>query len=76
MSHWKTEYLSKIKGLRSTSIIPYSKKLKLAEKGYNPDHEYENQVTVIMAFSLNSRIPVAVDVDLSPLILDRYSVFQ
>ena len=45
-----------------TSIISYSKNLKLAEKGYNPDHEYENQVTVIMAFSVKSWVPVAVDV--------------
>jgi transposase len=45
-----------------TSIISYSKNLKLAEKGYNPDHEYENQITVIMAFSVKSWIPVAVDV--------------
>ena len=45
-----------------TSIISYSKNLKLAERGYNPDHEYENQVTVIMAFSVKSWVPVAVDV--------------
>uniref|UniRef100_UPI0023F53B54 transposase n=1 Tax=Ferroplasma acidiphilum TaxID=74969 RepID=UPI0023F53B54 len=45
-----------------TSIISYSRNLKLAEKGYNPKHEHENQVTVIMAFSVKSWIPVAVDV--------------
>ena len=45
-----------------TSIISYSKNLKLAEKGYNPNHEHENQVTVIMAFSVRSWVPVAVDV--------------
>ena len=45
-----------------TSIISYSRNLKLAEKGYNADHEHENQVTVIMAFSVKSWIPVAVDV--------------
>ncbi|MHB8560767.1 MAG: transposase [Thermoplasmataceae archaeon] len=45
-----------------TSIISYSKNLKLAEKGYNPSHEHENQVTVITAFSVKSWIPVAVDV--------------
>jgi transposase len=43
------------------SVISYLKNLKLAEKGYNPSHEYENQVTVIMAFSVMSWIPVAVD---------------
>ncbi|MCL5989263.1 MAG: transposase, partial [Candidatus Thermoplasmatota archaeon] len=45
-----------------TSIISYSKNLKLAEKGYNSDYEYENQVTVIMAFSVKSWVLVAVDV--------------
>jgi transposase len=45
-----------------TSVISYSKNLKLAEKGYNADHEYENQVKVIMAFSVKSWVPVAVDV--------------
>ena len=45
-----------------TSIISYSKNLKIAEKGHNPDHKYENQITVIMALSVNSWIPVAVDV--------------
>ena len=45
-----------------TSVISYSKNLKPAEKGYNADHEYENQVTVIMAFSVKSWVPVAVDV--------------
>jgi hypothetical protein len=55
-----------------TSIISYSKNLKLAEKGYNPDHEYENQVTVIMAFSSKTWVPVAVDVDLGPLPSDSF----
>ena len=45
-----------------TSIISYSRNLKLAEKGYNADHEHESQVTVIIAFSVKSWIPVAVDV--------------
>ncbi|MEM3455809.1 MAG: transposase [Candidatus Micrarchaeia archaeon] len=45
-----------------TSIISYTKNLKLAEKSYNTDHEHENQVTVIMAFSAKSWVPVAVDV--------------
>ena len=45
-----------------TSVISYSKNLKLAEKGYNADHEYENQVTVTMAFSAKSWVPVAVSV--------------
>ena len=45
-----------------TSIISYSRNLKLAEEGYNPDHVHENQVTVVIAFSVKSWIPVAVDV--------------
>jgi len=45
-----------------TSIVSYSRNLKLAEKGYNPDHEHENQLTVIMAFSIKSWVPVEVDV--------------
>lgn len=44
-----------------TSIISCSKNPRLAEKGFNPDHEYENQITVIMAFSMNSWVTVAVD---------------
>ncbi|MEM0133844.1 MAG: hypothetical protein QXU18_01245 [Thermoplasmatales archaeon] len=42
-----------------TSIISYSNNLKLAEKGHNADHEHENQVTVIMAFSVSSWIAVS-----------------
>jgi hypothetical protein len=44
------------------SIISSSKNLNLAEKGYNPDHEYENQVTLIMAFFVKSWITMAVEV--------------
>jgi hypothetical protein len=45
-----------------TTILTYSKNLKLAEKGYNPDHEFENQINVIMAFSTTTQLPVAADV--------------
>ena len=44
------------------SIVLYSRNPKLAEKVYNPDHEYDNQVTVIITFSVRSWVPVAVDV--------------
>ena len=45
-----------------TSVTSCSKNLKLAEKGYNADHEYENQVTVIMAFSIKSWVPMTVNI--------------
>jgi len=46
-----------------TAVLSYSKNLKLAEKGYNSNHEYENQINIIMAFSTTTHLPVAVDVE-------------
>lgn len=45
-----------------TSIFTYSKNIKLAEKGYNADHEYNDQIGVIMAFSSATKLPVGMDV--------------
>lgn len=45
-----------------TSVFTYSKNIKLAEKGYNPDHEYIDQIGVIMAFSSITKLPVGIDV--------------
>jgi hypothetical protein len=45
-----------------TSILSYSKYLRLAERGYNPDWEQVGQVKVAMAFSTATWLPVAVDV--------------
>jgi transposase len=45
-----------------TSILSYSKKLSLAERGYNPNWEQVGQVKVAMAFSTSTWLPVAVDV--------------
>jgi transposase len=45
-----------------TSVLSYSKKLSLAERGYNPDWEQVGQVKVAMAFSTSTWLPVAVDV--------------
>lgn len=45
-----------------TSVLSYSKKLKLAERGYNPEWEPTNQIQVAMAFSTNTWLPVAIDV--------------
>ncbi|MEM0133639.1 MAG: hypothetical protein QXU18_00200 [Thermoplasmatales archaeon] len=44
-----------------TSIISYSENLKLAEKDYNADHDHENRVTVIMAFSVSTWIHLYAD---------------
>ena len=41
-------------------IISYSKNLIPAEKGYNPDHEYKNQVTVILAFCVTYPVVLAI----------------
>ena len=45
-----------------TSVLSYSKKLSLAERGYNTDWEQVGQVKVAMAFSTSTWLPVAVDV--------------
>lgn len=63
-----------------TSIFTYSRMIKLAEKGYNSDHEYIDQIGVVMAFSTRDQIPVGVEVyhgsikDISTLkdFLNRY----
>lgn len=45
-----------------TSILSYSKKLKLAEKGYNPERDAANQIKIAMAFSTATWLPQAIDV--------------
>jgi|GEM_PF-796433 len=45
-----------------TSILSQSKRLLLAERGYNPDWEQRGQIKVALAFSTTSFLPVAVDV--------------
>ncbi len=45
-----------------TSVFTYSKNIKLAERGYNADHAYIDQIGVIMAFSSITKLPVGVDV--------------
>ena len=45
-----------------TTIFTYSQSMKLAEKGYNPDWEYIDQMGVMMAFSCRDSVPVGVDV--------------
>jgi hypothetical protein len=45
-----------------TTIFTYSQSVKLAEKGYNPDHQYVDQIGVTMAFSRKEGVPVGADV--------------
>jgi transposase len=45
-----------------TSILSYSKKLLLAERGYNPDWDNTNQIKIALAFSTNTWLPTAIDV--------------
>jgi transposase len=45
-----------------TSVLSYSKNLKLAEKGYNSERINQNQIKVAMAFSTSTWLPLAVDV--------------
>ena len=45
-----------------TTIFAYSGSIKLAEKGYNPDHRYIDQIGVVMAFSCKDALPVGADV--------------
>jgi transposase len=45
-----------------TTIFSYSQSLKFAEKGYNPNHEYLNQIGIIMAFDCKDHLPVGTDV--------------
>lgn len=45
-----------------TSVLSYSKKLSLAERGYNAEGDLTGQVKVAMAFSTSTWLPVAVDV--------------
>jgi transposase len=45
-----------------TTILTYSNHLKLAEKGYNHEHQYQNQIGVILAFDCQTHLPVGTDV--------------
>ena len=45
-----------------TAIITYSESIKLAEKGYNADHDKNEQIGVSMAFSSNTGLPIGCDV--------------
>jgi len=45
-----------------TSILSQSKRLLLAERGYNPDWEQSGQIKIALAFSSTTNLPVAIDV--------------
>ncbi|MFQ6077470.1 MAG: transposase [Candidatus Bathyarchaeia archaeon] len=45
-----------------TAIFTYSKNIRLAERGYNPDWEYLDQIGVVLAFSVEDSLPVGVEV--------------
>jgi len=45
-----------------TSILTYSQNIRLAEKGYNPDHEYLNQIGIALAFSTTDHLPVGMEI--------------
>lgn len=43
-------------------IFTYSENIKIAEKGWNTNHSYLNQIGIIMAFSVSDRSPVGIEV--------------
>lgn len=45
-----------------TTVFSRSQNIKRAEKGYNPDHLYIDQLGVILAFSTATDLPAGVDV--------------
>lgn len=45
-----------------TSIFTYSKSIRLAEKGYNSERLYLDQVGLVLAFSVEKTLPVGVEV--------------
>lgn len=45
-----------------TKIFTYSENIKIAEKGWNSKHSYLNQIGIIMAFSLDTQLPIGIEV--------------
>jgi transposase len=45
-----------------TSILTYSQNIRLAEKGYNPNHEYLKQIGIALAFSTTDHLPVGMEI--------------
>lgn len=49
---------SKFLAFDLSSIFSYSENLHYAEKGYNPDHVYLNQINFMLFFSIDKQLPV------------------
>lgn len=45
-----------------TKIFTYSENIKIAEKGWNSKHSYLNQIGIIMAFSIDTQLPIGIEV--------------
>lgn len=45
-----------------TTLFSYSKQIKLAEKGYNAEHMYTDQINVVLTFSTATSLPVGIKV--------------
>ncbi len=45
-----------------TAVFTQSQNIRLAERGYNADHAYLDQIGVILAFSCSTKVPVGVEV--------------
>lgn len=45
-----------------TAIMTYSENIKMAEKGYNSNHSYLDQIGVVMAFSNTESLPIGLEV--------------
>ena len=45
-----------------TAIMTYSENIKMAEKGYNSNHSYLDQIGVVMAFSNTEGLPIGLEV--------------
>lgn len=45
-----------------TTIFTQSKNIKLAEKGYNPDELYLDQIGIVLAFSKDTSLPTGIEI--------------
>lgn len=45
-----------------TTVFTYSKNIRMAEKGYNSEKKYNDQIGVVMAFSTKDFLPVGMEV--------------
>ncbi len=45
-----------------TTVFTHSKNIRLAEKGYNSERKYNDQIGVVIAFSLEDSLPIGIEV--------------